>query len=282
MYCVAQVERPPSLSLILPPQQSKELRPINAGGNSSTFLVARVVEGATPKAGIEVQLTVEVTANSGGHDHDSPVRPKGQLSLAQGSTDANGEVKLIFTAPEMAGVHTIKASCANCSNSPASQEIRVMVPNLLNIFTIPFRDAQWAYPGIGQTPQHSDQHYLTVAAATRMLDISRKFQKIWPTAPKLTLNDASLVWGGKFDIDGTWDMNPQRHNEHRAGDNIDVRANTAPGAVPSDIRDVVFRWLRKTSRPSDNIPADFIIDSVNPLHEGIGKVNEHFHLRLGN
>jgi hypothetical protein len=188
---------------------------------------------------------------------------------------------LTFTAPEVAGIHTIKATCTTCSNSPATKEIQVKVPDLVNIFTLPYRDPQWAYPGIGQTSQHFDQHYLTVSAATRMLDISRKFQKIWPTAPKLTLNDASLIWGGKFDISGTWQQNPRAHAEHRIGESIDIRANTARGAVPANIRDEVFRWLRKASRPADNIPPDFVIDSVTPLREGIGTPNEHFHLRLG-
>ncbi len=279
----AAASAPNSIALTGP----TETRPSNTGGTSSIQLTAKVVSGSQAKAGIAVSFTTGVSASSGGHDHDSAIRPdanrpKGALSVAQGATDANGEVKVTFTAPQIAGIHTIKATCVNCTNSPASAEIKVKVPDLLNIFTLPFRDPNWAYPGVGQTGEHADNHYMTVAAAARMLDISRKYQKIWPAAPKLTLNDASLVWGGKFDIDGTWERNPQRHNEHRIGDNVDIRANTAPGAVPSKIRAAVFRWLGDSSLLEDNIPTDLVIDSVNPLHEGIGKINEHFHLRLGN
>ena len=257
------------------------VNPMGTGGNSTTELIAKVVQATTPKAGVAVQFTAEVTDKSGGHDHSDASRPKGKLSIAQGTTDANGEVKVIFTAPQIAGIHTIKATCVNCTNSPASAEIKVKVPELLNIFTLPFRDPNWAYPGVGQTGEHVDNHYLTVAAAARMLDISRKYQKIWPTAPKLTLNDASLVWGGKFDIRGAWERNPKAHAEHRIGDNMDIRANSAPGAVPPGIRAAVFRWLSDESLPEDNIPADLVIDSVNPLRESIGEINEHFHLRLG-
>ena len=260
----------------------REIRPNGTGGNSSAELTARVTQGTTPKAGVAVQFTTEVTANSGGHDHNDASRPKGALALTTGTTDANGEVKFQFTATQIAGTHSVTASCNNCANKTATEKVIVKVPDLVNIFAVPYRDAQWAIPGIGQDARHTDNHYLTVAAATRMLDISRKFQKIWPTAPKLRLNDASLVWGGKFDIPGTWQQNPRAHAEHRVGDNIDIRANTAPGAVPADIRDAVFRWLRRTGRPADNIPIDFLIESVNPLHEGIGSTNEHFHLRLGN
>jgi hypothetical protein len=273
-----ELASPPNLQLIGPGQ----IRPTGTGGSSVVELVARVTDGAQPKLGVTVNFTVDVTPNSGGHEHHDASRPKGTLSPTQGTTDANGEVKLTFTAPQIAGIHTVKASCSGCTGSPAAKEIQVKVPDLLNIFAIPFRDASWAYPGIGATSQHSDQHYLTGAATWRMLEISQKFKKIWPDASKLTLNDASLVWGGKLDIPGAWEVDPQRHNEHRIGENIDVRANSAPGAVPSNIRQAVFRWLRKTSRPEDNIPPEFVIESVNPLHEGIGAVNEHFHLRLGN
>ena len=44
----------------------------------------------------------------------------------------------------------------------------------------------------------------------------------------------------------------------------------------------VFRWLGDKSLTEDNISDDFVIDDMNPLHEGIGTANEHFHLRLGN
>ena len=239
------------------------------------------MEGTVQKAGIAVSFAVDVAANSGGHEHHDASRPKGALAATSGTTDASGEVRFRFNAAQISGVHNITATCNDCVNKTAVEKITVKVPELINIFTLPFRDAQWAFPGIGQTGEHPDNHYVTIAAATRMLDISRKYQKIWPTAPKLTLNDASLVWGGKFDIKGTWDRNPKAHAEHRIGDNMDIRANSAPGAVPANISEVVFRWLRNTSRPADNIPADFVIDSVDPLWENPGDINEHFHLRLG-
>ena len=262
---------------------SNEIRPAGTGGASEITLTAQVTEGASPKPGVALSFTVDVTGNSGGHDHNDATRPQGTLSGSTGTTDANGEVKVTFKAPQVSGVHTIKATCSSCSNSPASKEIQVKVPDLLDIFALPFRDSRWAYPGIGQVPgRHAENHYLTVAAATRLLEISRKFNNRWPDAPRLTLNDASLQWGGKFDIPGTWQSNPRAHAEHRIGDNIDVRANSAPGAVPANIREVVFRWLRKTSAPGDNISPEFVIESVNPLRESIGEVNEHFHLRLGN
>ena len=272
---------PPAANLSITLLGMAETRPEKTNGSSTTELTAKVASNGQSKSGVAVAFSVEVVDKSGGHDHSDTNRPKGKLSATGGVTDANGEAKVVFQAPQIAGKYVVTASCNGCT-APATRDILVRVPDLVNIFTLPFRDSQWAYPGIGQTGEHLDQHYLTVAAATRMLDISRKFQKIWPAAPKLTLNDASLVWGGKFDIAGSWERNPRAHAEHRIGDNIDIRANTALGAVPANIRAAVVRWLRKTSKPEDNIPPEFVIESVNPLHEGIGTANEHLHLRLGN
>jgi hypothetical protein len=123
---------------------------------------------------------------------------------------------------------------------------------------------------------------LTTAATYRLLEIASKYKKIWPAAPPLTLNDGSIKWGGKFDIDGTWDRSKARHAEHRIGDNIDIRANGNLGSVPANVRLAVKRWLENRSKDEDNIPEELSIESVNPLHEGIGEENEHFHLRLGN
>ena len=261
-----------------------EARPSGTGGTSTVQITAKVASGDQPKPGVVVNFAVDVTANSGGHDHSDATRPKGTLSGSTGTTDANGEVKVTFTAPQVSGVHTIKATCSSCSNSPASKEIQVKVPDLLDIFSLPFRFfPRWAYPGIGQVPgRHAENHYLTVAAVTGLLGISQKFNSIWPDAPRLTLNDASLQWGGKFDIPGTWERNPRAHAEHRIGDNIDVRANSAPGAVPITIRAKVFRWFRNESTEEDAIPPEFAIESVNPLWENPITQNEHFHLRLGN
>ena len=269
------------LSLRVSSAAGKEIRPSGTVGNSIAELIAKVVEGTTPKAGVAIQFATDVTANSGGHDHHDASRPKGALAPTTGVTDANGEVRFRFSATQISGVHNITATCNDCVNKTADEKVTVKVPDLVNIFQLPFRDSQWAYPGIGQTGEHSDNHYVTVSAATRMLDISRKFQKIWPTAPKLTLNDASLVWGGKFDIKGTWERNPKAHAEHRIGDNMDIRANSAPGAIPPKIRAAVFRWLNDESLPEDNVPVDLVIDSVSPLWENPGDTNEHFHLRLG-
>jgi hypothetical protein len=267
-----------------PNQTPPDPRPKGAegkDGKSTHELIAKVMQGSTPKAGVAVTFAVEPIANSGGHDHHDASRPKGKVTANSPVTDANGEIKVTFQASQMAGTHVVAAVCSSCTNTSVTKNIDVKVPDLVPFLVLPLSGMQWNPNGVGDTPQHSQNHFLTMAATFRMLEVASKYKKIWPDAPQLTLNDASLEWGGKFDIDGTWEVNPKKHAEHRLGDNIDIRANTRPGNVPSDIRKVVFRWLRDESTEEDKIPVDLKIRSVNPLHEGAGLPNEHFHLRLG-
>ena len=97
-----------------------ETRPAGTGGNSTITLTAKATSGGFPKPGATISFAVEVTPNSGGHQHHDVARPKGALSAVQGTTDANGEVKLTFTAPEVAGIQTIggcRSRCRTCCRS---------------------------------------------------------------------------------------------------------------------------------------------------------------------
>ena len=98
----------------------------------------------------------------------------------------------------------------------------------------------------------------------------------------LHLNDASLVWGGKFDIDaaypwiGTYPANhpdpllagkPTPHVEHRRGVVIDIRANNDVTAIPR-ANEAAFIGIVA------NAGAEAKIHSPN------SPTNRHFHVRL--
>jgi hypothetical protein len=80
------------------------------------------------------------------------------------------------------------------------------------------------------------------------------------------LNDASLKWGGKFDIKGKW---AGKHNEHRHGTVIDIRANSASGAIPPELT-MSFKKIAKDF----GVGAHLEYDSDPALR--------HFHTRLLN
>jgi hypothetical protein len=90
-------------------------------------------------------------------------------------------------------------------------------------------------------------------------------RKYTVTPPVLHVNDASLEWGGKFDLSGGW-TGP--HVEHRHGTVVDVRANNQSTAIPVENFDEFI------SR-ADDYGADAYLESPT-----VGR--RHFHLRLLN
>lgn len=231
-----------------------ETRPAVTGGTSSITLTARVTDGSNPQPGVALSFSVDVTANSGGHEHHDAARPKGILSTTQGTTDANGEVQLTFKAPEIAGIHTIKATCATCSNSPATKEIQVKVPDLLPISPNPPPNADgtffYALTSVDKTHQgngryHHNQYYLTEQSRQNLLDMVGAFAtEGWGT---VALNDASLYWGGRYDISSNWTA---PHAGHRGGREIDVSFARAGNPISTTKRKVFYDKFCKNKKVS--------------------------------
>lgn len=211
------------------------LQPARTSGVSERILQVRVTQGGNPIAGIAVSFSTDVIPNSGGHEHHDAARPKGTLSGTQGTTDANGEVKATFRVPEIAGIHTIKANCGTCSNSPATEEIQVKVSDLLPISPKPPNNADgtfvYALTSVDETHQgsgryHRNQYYLTQQARQNLRAMIEAFAaEGWGT---VALNDASLYWGGRYDIGSNWRA---PHAGHRDGREIDVSFTRAGNPV---------------------------------------------------
>lgn len=260
-------------NMVLQLEAPLETRPTQTGGSSSVTVVASTKANGVPRAGIALGFSVDVIANSGGHEHHSAARPKGTLSRTQGTTDANGEVKVTFKAPEVAGIHTIKATCATCSNSPATKEIQVKVPDLLPIPPSPPQNADgtfvYALTSVDQTHQgngryHHNQYYLTEQSQTNLQSMIKIFAKEgWGT---VALNDASLYWGGRYDITSNWGA---PHAGHREGREIDVSFARAGNPISTSKQKVFYKKFCETK----TVQASFSI-----LHHFVK--NPHFHVYL--
>ena len=137
---------------------------------------------------------------------------------------------------------------------------------------------------IGATSNHKGNHYLTPEAATILLYMAASYHvedKFWQLqkvhkgrglytytpAPLLHLNDASLVWGGLFDLDADWE---EPHEEHRRGTVIDIRANSKIGAIPPQNFDEFKKLAKFYGADAGKMPHSF------------GLPNQHFHVRLLN
>lgn len=203
-----------------------------------------------------------MTSNSGGHDHDIH-RPMGALSALQGVTDANGEFKLSFQPPEVSGTHTIKATCLSCSNSPADKEIQVKVPNLVEMLPDTAKPA--TYTLVGATGNHKSNHWFTTSAGGVLQKVvDAMFRTGWGA---VGVNDGSLVWGGLFDIKGSWTPS---HNEHRVGTEVDLSV-TNPRNVTDEQKKKTYAELCKKNNTAFSIQTLWHQDDGYP---------EHYHMYL--
>jgi hypothetical protein len=218
-------------------------------------------QNGVAQPGIQISLTVDVQTldvrsgavgvlnGEGGHLHTAN-RPKGKFACSSvwdpGSetatctltTDGNGQAPFIFIPTAVSGTHTITATCNNCTTATAP--INVKVDNLI---TIP-ASSRYALSDskgvIGAIPgKHTDNHYLTATAIGKLEVLATLYKTTINPGAKLYLNDASLVWGGLFDVDvdnSPWAM---PHAAHQTGTSLDIRAaNSGPnndGAVPEKL-----------------------------------------------
>ena len=290
-----------SLTLNAPPGDLEPSGTAAGDANSSKAMSVYVKSEKTglAKSGAVVRVTLDAVAGSGGHLHNEPapnVRPKGTLvkgALAKldctptngilGSYDcttgADGYAKFTYFAPIASGTHAIIAACTTpiCINNPQTAAVDVKVAGLSQISDstlYALTEADGSVIG-AKAGRHTDNHNMAPAAADALWRLAARyrfegrFQQGAGTTPRiLYLNDASLPWGGVYDISTAWQPS---HLEHRRGTVVDVRANGATGAIPSgDIKLFFKRMLNEEVRMS----------GISFLHENPGTTNEHFHIRL--
>ena len=274
--CVGGLTCAGNITLSLTPvtQTPPDPRPKGTEGKdpkSSTLeLIARVMEGSTPKAGVAVTFAVEVAANSGGHDHHDASRPKGLVNgalTANGVTDGNGEIMVTFQADQVAGKHVVSAVCDSCTNKSVTKNVDVKVPDLVSL------QAGRGYTLEGNTSavgvNHKGNHYFTTSALSNLQKIIDHFNSFgWQP---VGINDASLVWGGKFDSKGFWTTG--FHDEHRIGEEVDIGFIT--GANASKITTGYYEICREKKV---DIPSTILWHDI-PTNQG-GKYAPHFHVRL--
>jgi hypothetical protein len=232
-------------------------------------LQAKVIDYRNnPVAGVIVHIKVEALSFSGGHYHtnDHDVLRTGKLSgigpeiIATTPTGPNGVFNFTFNAPLVAGTYKFTAWCEN--KQCTSQGVNTMDVKVDGL--IPLPPSVNFFQEIGQTGKHDDNHYLTPAAIDKAQTLAYYYKDPFADYPLLRYNDASLVWGGVFDLDGDWQP---PHSEHARGVVIDVRANHLPDAIPV-----------KNYKMFEKLVTQKI--GGNYLHESVGTTNEHFHVRL--
>jgi hypothetical protein len=270
--------------------------------------------GGAPDKDIPVTVEVKVDVISGGHDHgEKPIndvvykRPKGTLSTTSGNTS----FPITFTAEDISGTHTVIATCEQCVEKTKEAVVTVRVPGLEQIpdsqFYQLYERVGNAYKAVGETAEHHSNHFLTPAASEVLWRIASayrfepRFMKAGVLPLPLHVNDASLKDGGKFDINGTWTGS---HKEHTRGVSVDIRANTALGAIArvnfDTFNELLFgvlgdavdnggvdTFLRECTKDKPSTP-----ENPQPQHkrtwakgcvsqlDGSQDIGRHYHLRL--
>ena len=218
-----------------PNQSPPDPRPKGTEGKepkSSTHeLIATVTENGSPKAGVAVTFKVEVKEGSGEHgvtggavhDHRFRVKDHSGKVPPSGMTKANGEVSIKFEAPILAGTHTITATCETCSNKTATKDVKVLVPDLVDLPSDTKKPKTFELVGADSSTgkNHPDNHYFTTAARDTLVNgvIPRLYKNGWGV---VGVNDGSLKDGGLFDLEGKW-VTSGGHAEHRKGTEVDIR-----------------------------------------------------------
>jgi len=247
--------------------------PKNDKGNNEITLTAHLTRNGQAAPSVSLDLSLSVLSNSGGHEHHDTNRPKGTLNVTRVTTDANGDAKFIFIPSELAGIHTVTASCNSCPNQVTNMDIQVKVPDLLPISPNPPKNADGSYvyalTSVDKTHQgngryHHNQYYLTDLSGINLLILLGSFaEEGWGT---VALNDASLMWGGRYDIAANWSA---PHAGHREGREIDISFARAQNPVsPSKQNDFYDKFC---INKKVNIPFSL-------LHHYV--LNPHFHVYL--
>jgi hypothetical protein len=170
-------------------------------------------------------------------------------------------VNLTFTAPILAGTHTITATCTNCKPSALSKDhtFDVKVPGLTQF------SAGNDYALTSVDAIHSGRYYLTTAAQGNLRTLIKEFKNSgWGT---VALNDASLMWGGLYDINGNW---MPSHKGHRTAEEIDISFTRASNSITTENRNRIYREFCKGKKST--VPFSI-------LHH-IGGKGPHYHVYL--
>lgn len=230
-YNAAICRAKPGPSIVL--SGPTETKPRGTSGWRELMLTATVTQDNAPVSGKAVTFKLLPKAAPDGHEHgDLASKPAG--SVANGATNGAGEYKAPYLPSEFAGVYTVEASCDGCDRT-AKLDVTVRVPDLVEM-TASTRKPP-AYTLIGQTATHPRSHYFSATGLKALMSLVDTMRSLDWSNPGI--NDASLVWGGRFDIAGRWGGS---HAGHREGDEVDI-SFYRPAGVSLEVRAKTYRKL---------------------------------------
>jgi hypothetical protein len=168
--------------------------------------------------GAQVTMTLERVPGSGGHNHGgntSDPRAVGQIapsSFTLGSPYPQN-VQSVYRATNVCG--TNKVVCRFSVGNPPVIENFVQVI-LSGLQPITSSAALQLKPPL---PQHPSPYWGAPAFISKLVQLANRY--FAERGKPITVTDATLMWGGRFDLNQDW--NPP-HAEHRDGHQADIRS----------------------------------------------------------
>ena len=222
------------------------IQPTGAGGQNTATITIRT----NPRLeGESVHLSLSAGSSTGGHVSHSGTRPLGTLAATSGTTNELGAFQTIYTAPIFGGDVIISGTVGGI---PAEQSVEVIIA----VSGLSELGASADYSLVGQTTTHPSNHWGTATAITNLPLIASDYLAQFPGADILHYNDMSLIWGGKFDFDGSNWCSTCAHDEHRMGINCDVFS----GNVPTS------RWSALTAIFAQRHSPNFLDETASASH----------------
>lgn len=192
----------------------------------------------------------EFRGQHGGHGigHDTEFK-----NISDSEVRLNAWDEKIVTVGQAGGL-LVQRSVYYSSDGRVESNIKfyeVKIDSLVYLGTHP------TYKLIGNTDNHSLNHYVTYGTRTALRDIARTYNER-TGGGLLNFNDASLEWGGIFDIKGDY-TGP--HHEHRDGTSIDIAATPTTLTNEPLFLEILRGW------------------TTNYILEGEGN-SRHYHVRF--
>jgi hypothetical protein len=247
--CVfANVTCEPSTLQVLPSGLSQAEKNFinNPVPETATFTCHAFDNLGQPVSNLLINFSVNTNnvAADGGHQNHSGVRPAGAFDHASQRTDGNGQAQAVFTPGQFGGSSNIVI--ASNGTTIVDTPVFILVPGL-QALAPPQGNSAYVLTGSSEdgNTYHPNGHYAKPQANTGLQQIAATYQSTLfpaaqfpngvPQADRLRFNDASVAFGGKFDITRNFRVPPApswqtrgSHDEHRVGINCDLSDRNIP------------------------------------------------------
>lgn len=204
------------------------ISPTGAGGTNTATVVVQTTPAVSGKT-VAFELGSEMTED-GGHEAHTGTRPRGSLASSSGTTAGNGSAQTTYTASVFGGSIRVRARMGNRSKG---MDFRVLVPNLQQL------GGGDNYILEGERPRHPSNHWGIATTNQRLVAIANAYKAQFygegaiPDDDKNRFNDMSLIFGGKFEVAGNWNLDNVNHEQHRVGRNCDFDSPVVLKHTPS-------------------------------------------------